>query len=201
MKNIIYLMIVILVVGLASCRDLSGDDRPRKRRQDDPTGEVELPEDIMKEGFFDFSNCKPTMDGPDNTTDIFIEGIMPGKNPFKIGRNCLKDKLDKAHKHICKAREALEKQRDRAKTDSDRRRIENQMYRLDQIQWTFNNNVAKIADQLDRAVDKMDKRRSDSSNEWFNIAIYFAQEEARGQRNILEIESYTECFDSAESQY
>ncbi len=188
-----------LLLSLTNCKELSLDDRPRRRRSD-PAGEVELPEEVMEADFFDFKNCKPSVDAPDNSLDIITDTVIPGKNPLRNARTCLKDRLERAHGRICKARAQLEEQRERAQDSATRTRIENQIYRLDQIQWRFNQQLNKLADSTDKNIEKMENRRKSKNNFLIDFASFFGEQELSGWRNILDIESYTECHDENRSR-
>ena len=194
MRHIFLVIASLFIVYLSSCRDLSLDDRPDRRRED-PYGKVELPEEVMDEGFFDFTKCKPSVDTPDNTMDI-LTGFLPVKNPFRIARRCLKDKLEKARNSICEARYTLENQREQARDNATKNRIENQIYRLDQIQWRFNQKMQEMArssdDYREKAVDKKD---STSSNKWWLTTLFWMEEqETAAYSNIFDIASFDECY-------
>ena len=180
-----------------SCQDLSLDDDPERRRRD-PSGEVELPEEIMEEDFWDFTKCKPPVDMPDGPQDVlfsFLPGKVQEKNPITIARKCLKDKLDKAHTKICDARYKLEQQREDARNTATQNRIENQMFRLDQIQWRFNNQLQEMARNTDKYRNRAAQEREKPGTDWWLVGLLQLGEwEAESYSNILDIESYNECY-------
>lgn len=194
MKQLFLIIAGLLIVYLSSCGDLALDDRPDRRRED-PYGKVELPEEIMDEDFFDFTNCKPPVDTPDNAIDMIL-GVIPAvskNNPLMISRRCLKDKLDKAHNNICDSRYTLEKQREEARDNATINRIENQIYRLDQIQWRFNQKMQELANKFDKYRNQAVDER-ESADAWLGAVLWVGEQEAIAYSNIFDIESYNECY-------
>lgn len=196
MQYIYYLLFTMLAVfQLSNCSDLNIDDRQTRRRED-RMGKVELPEEINDEDFFDFLNCKPSVNTPDNSMDVLTNMVIPNKNPLTIARKCLKDKLEKAHNKICDARYQLEQQREQARDNSTINRIENQIYRLDQIQWRFNQKLQELAQESESYRKKaVDKRNKATKHQWWLATLlWVGEQEAEAHSNIYDIESYNECF-------
>ena len=184
MRQLFLIIAGLFIVYLSSCGDLALDDRPDRRRED-TYGKVELPEEIMDEDFFDFTKCKPSVDTPDNTMDIITGMLFPNKNPFTVARKCLKDKLEKAHNNICEARYTLEKQREEARDNSTINRVENQIYRLDQIQWRFNQKMQEIATKFNSYRNQaVDERESTNNDKWWLAgALWLGEQEATAYEN------------------
>ncbi len=191
------------VLYMVNCSDLSQDDRRReRRRQSDPEGEIELPENILSEDFLSFENCNPTADAPDNSTDIAI-GLIFNKNDFTHQqiRRCLKDRIEKAYKQICTTREKLIEKRDRAQDQNTQTYLDNQIWRLDQIQWKFNNRMDTLAQKLNKGTSKINKKVKEKDEAWFTIAAFFLTDEMEAHRNIFDVNSYNQCESESESQF
>ena len=185
---------ILFFTLLSACGGLYLDD-DTKRRNDDRKGEVDLPKDLAeKQSLADIlKNCKPDLSVPDNTIDILTDMLNISKYypPRKI-RECLKKKLEDGHNRICDAREELERRRERTHDEVAKTRVENSIYKLEQIQFTFNQNLHNLAVDVDRALIKQEKNHRDY-NEWGRFWNWVGQQETESTRNILDIESYSEC--------
>lgn len=191
-KKVLYLM---LFCSLVACTDLSIDD-DAGRRGDDRSGEtpdVDLPEDLQ-EGLSWWNilkNCKPEFSVPDNSIDLITDVLgVSDKYPPRVMRECFKKKLEDAQNRICDAREELERRREKARSDSEKARVENSIYKLDQIQFKFNQNLYELAVEFDDKVNNIKDKRPKNLGRWLN---WLAQEEGEALRDILDTESYTEC--------
>ena len=192
MKNLIYF--TFFIIFLSACGGLYLDD-DTDRRNDDREGDVELPEDLAEDQSLSglLKNCKPDLSVPDTTFDIVTDVLgVSDKYPPRVARECLKKRLEEGHARICNAREALERQREKARDDVTRSRVENSIYKLDQIQYKFNENLYKVAVKLDeKLVEREAKPKKDNSiGRFFD---WLKKEETEGLRNIFDIESYSEC--------
>ena len=202
-KSIFLLLLFSMVYSpllfLTACSPL--EQQPDgDRRGDDREGEPaeQLPEDVT-EGLTWLEilrNCKPEVDTPDNIIDIGLS-VLPEKwrelyLPSSM-RSCLKAKLEEAQGRICKSREELERRRRRAKTASERAAVENSLYRLDQIQFKFNQKLNEMAVNLDDELIKLERKEANQRNDFGRFLNWVGQEETQALRDIFDTESYSEC--------
>ena len=176
-----------------SCSPLNVDETP-PRRDDDREGEVELPTDLEEElSFRDFlKNCKPDVQIPANTVDIFLDVFnLRSKYPPAVFRDCLQKKLEDGHAKICTARDQLERKRENARTDAEKARYENQLYRLEQIEFKFNQRLYNLAVKFDDQLIKLENDRS--GNDLTRTFRFLQREKTEALRDILDTESYSEC--------
>ena len=177
---------------LSACGGLYVDDDV-ERPTDDREGELALPTDLTEDfslaGFL--KNCKPSISVPDNTIDIITETLNIPYKPKEV-RGCLKAKLEAGQDRICKAREELERKREKARDDASRSRVDNSIYKLEQIQFKFNQNLYKLAVDLDEELVRRNNKK-ETSNSIGRVFNWLVDQETEAYRDIFDVESYSEC--------
>lgn len=184
----------LFFILLSACGGLYLDD-DTDRRDDGRRGDVKLPTDLIEQqSFLAFlKNCKPEFSSPDTVTDILTDTVgISHLNPFRRARECLKKKLEDGQNRICNVREELERKRERARDDIAKSRVENSIYKLEHIEFTFKQNLYKMALDIDKHYDRQ-KEKSKGYNRWGRFWNSFWRDEVRGVEGILDRESYNDC--------
>ncbi|MYE07437.1 MAG: hypothetical protein F4X95_01615 [Oligoflexia bacterium] len=182
---------------LCACEPLNIDDGGGDPRPDGRSGDLEedLPEDALEGLSWQelLKNCKPEVDVPGNIIDLTLDTLNLSKYwlPGQV-RKCLEKKLEDSHNKICTARVKLERKRDEARDEATRARAENALVKLDTMQFKFNQRLYKLALDLDDNLQKWDQKGKAKTvvGRTFN---FIRDEESEALRDILDIESYSEC--------
>ncbi|MDE0119716.1 MAG: hypothetical protein OXM55_06900 [Bdellovibrionales bacterium] len=187
---------ILFLSFLCACEPLNIDDGG-DTRPDDRSGDLEeeLPKDVFEGLSWQeiLKNCKPEVDVPSNVLDLALDTINLSQYylPGQI-RKCLEKKLEDAHNKICAARVKLERKRDNARDGATRARVENSLVKLDTMQFKFNQRLYNMALNLDDHLQRWDrngKAKTVVGRTW----DFFKEEETEALRDILDIESYSEC--------
>ena len=194
MKQTIFF--ISLFSFLCACEPLNIDD-DGDTRPDDRSGDLEeeLPENVFEGLSWQeiLKNCKPEVDVPGNVIDIGLDLLQLSEHyvPGQL-RKCLEKKLEDSHNKICTARVKLERRRDNARDGATRARANNSLVKLDTIQFKFNQKLYKMAVDLDEELQKQDEKKR-SKTVLGRAWNFWRAEETEALRDVLDIESYSEC--------